>query len=167
MLGRSKAPKGSNPLWGWRDQLLENPPPETATWVAPGTSTWGVLMEMGHAQGAVSLACMGDGSTSLYLPTGGGFIGAGGQPPIAAAAVAFVTTADALRPAFAPVTDWEFPSAGSVRFFVLTTGGVLTAEGDEQSVGNGHGPLSVAFHAGQAVITQLRLWDAQQKQGHT
>jgi hypothetical protein len=163
MFGRSKA--ADNPLWEIRRSLLSDPRPEAASLVAPGTTVWGVLVEIGYPQGPVTLLVVGDGTTSLYLPTGGGVIGAGEHPAVRAAATALMLTVHALRAPFSCATDIEFPAQGRVRVFALTLEGVLVAEGEEQSVGNGVGPLSAVFHAGQAVLSQVRI--ASQNPGST
>lgn len=155
MARKSTTPQ--NPLWELRASLLTAPQPEAADIVAPGTSVWGVLMETGYPQGPVTLLVIGDGTSSLYFPTGGGVIGAGSHVTVRAAANALLITADAMKAALTPAKNTEFPAIGRVRFFVLTVSGVLAAEGVEQAIGNGTGPLSAIFHAGQAVISQIRI----------
>src|SRR5262245_22254743 len=113
MFGRKSPPH--NPLWELRSQLLSAPPKDAASLVAPGTSVWGVLMETGYAQGPVTLVVIGDGTTSLYYPTGGGVIGAGPHPAVAAASTALLVTADALKDAAAPARNVDFPATGKVR----------------------------------------------------
>ena len=157
MFGRSKPKPAHNPLWELRAELLNNPPAEAASLVASGTSVWGVLMETGYAQGPVTLLAIGDGTASLYFPTGGGVLGAGAHTPVRAAATALLITADAMKCALSPAKNTDFPGRGRVRFFVLSVNAVLTAEDEEQSLGQGTGPLSAIFHAGQAVISQIRI----------
>jgi hypothetical protein len=48
------------------------------------------------------------------------------------------------------------PSVGRVRFFLRTFAGTLTAEADEEDLGEGRHPLSPLFHAGHEVITAVR-----------
>jgi hypothetical protein len=146
-----------NPLWELRRELLTNPPADAGSLVASGTSVWGVLMETGYEEGPVTLLVIGDGTTSLYFPAGGGIIGAGQHAAVAAASTALLITADAMKVAFAPVRDIDFPSQGRVRILILTTSGVLSAEEDEEALGHGTGPLSAVFHAGHAVISQVRI----------
>ncbi len=154
-----------NPLWELRTSLLAPPGPEAAALVAPGTSVWGVLMETGYPPGPVTLLFIGDGTASLYFPTGGGVIGAGAHVPVRAAGTALLITADALKAALAPIKNTDFPAVGRVRFFVLTVNGVLGAEGAEQAIGQGTGPLSVLFSAGQALISQIRIASAPSGKG--
>ena len=82
---------------------------------------------------------------------------ASSTPVIALTATALMVTAHAMRSAFSRATDIEFPARGRVRVFALTLEGLLVAEDEEQALGNGVGPLSAVFHAGQAVLSQVRI----------
>ncbi len=155
MSDQSNSPQ--NPLWELRASLLNDPPTDAASIVAPETSVWGVLMETGYPQGPVTLLAIGDGTASLYYPTGGGIIGAEAHTPVRAAVTALLITADAMKSAFVPAENIDFPGEGRVRFFVLTVDGPLTAEDEVEAVGHGVGPLSAVFHAGHAVISQIRI----------
>lgn len=95
MFGRSKT--AGNPLWELRASLLAGSPELAAIPLVEGTSVRGVLMETGHPEGPVTLLVLGDGTTSLYLPNGGGIIGAGEKVAVRAAGTALMITADALR----------------------------------------------------------------------
>jgi hypothetical protein len=140
-----------------RAMILANPPQDVDSLIVPETSVWAVLFETGYAKGPVTLLVVGDGTTSLYLPTGGGVIGAGEHASVRAASTALMITADAMRSALKPAKDTNFPAEGRVRIFVLTKKGTLLAEEDEEKLGTGVGPLSAIFHAGQAVISQIRM----------
>jgi hypothetical protein len=95
VFGRSKT--AGNPLWELRASLLAGSPELAAIPLVEGTSVRGVLMETGHPEGPVTLLVLGDGTTSLYLPNGGGIIGAGEKVAVRAAGTALMITADALR----------------------------------------------------------------------
>ena len=57
------------------------------------------------------------------------------------------------------------PGPAEVTFYALTSQGVLTASRPEDDLGEGRDPLSPLFHAGQEVITQLRLIDERRSAG--
>jgi len=155
MFGRSKALH--DPLWELRTSLLNDPLPEAVSLIAPGTSVWGVLMETGDPQGPVTLLTIGDGTASLYFPTGSDVLGAVAHAAVRAATTALLVTASAMRSVLSSTQSTDFPGRDQVRFFVLTVNGVPTAEGNEQSLGRGAGPLSAIFRAGQAVISQTGM----------
>ncbi len=149
---------GSHPLWDLRSQLFTLDPSELG--LTPGPElprVWGVLMEIGYPEGPVSLVVIGDGTVSLYLPTGGGIIGAGAHRPVWAAGKALLETAEDVLELLDRPSDSSFPGPGEVKFHVLTFMGPRMAGGPERTIATGLGPLSALFWAGQAVITQIRL----------
>jgi hypothetical protein len=145
---------------GLRSLILAADP--AALSLAPTTGlprVWAVLMEMGYEKATVSLVAVADGTTSLYFSNGGGIIGGGEHDPVRAAARWFLETIEQTLDELAPTLELPVPGRGRVRFNVLTFNGRWTAEALEDDLGNGRHALSTAFHAGHAVITELRLID--------
>jgi hypothetical protein len=118
---------------------------------------WGILMEAWQSKAVVSLAVFAEGTTSLYFSTGGGVLGAGKRENVRIASRAFLASAEAHLVRLSAATETLLPANGVVRFYAHTFEGLLTAEADEQQLGLGRHPLSALFHAGQAVITAIRL----------
>jgi hypothetical protein len=125
---------------------------------------YGVVVETGHPGAVVTLVAMLDGTTSLYLSTGGGMIGAGEHPQVAAATHRLLESAqehltrlgdDALRPS----TSTSLPAEGQVMLHVLTYGGRLAATAAERELVRHRHQLSALFYAADDVMTQLRLLD--------
>lgn len=123
---------------------------------------YGVLMETGYDAAVVTVVSLIDGSTSLYVSTGGGTIGAGEHEPVAEATRAFVAMAQVFVGQTEPATRFDLPDLGRVRFQLLTIGGGRTAEADENDLGFGRHALSPLFHAGQEVIAEIRVLSEQQ-----
>jgi len=117
----------------------------------------GVLMDLGYPQAVATVAVFADGTASLYISTGGGVIGAGEHPPVREAAEKLLAIAEARIADFEPVAETALPPGGRVHFYIRTFTGTLTADADEQDLGHGRHKLSPVFHAGHAVITQMRL----------
>jgi len=118
---------------------------------------WGVLMELAYPQAVASLVAFADGSTSLYISSGGGVIGAGEHKPVRDEAEKFLMTVQEHIGEFAPTDETPLPDTGRVRFYVRTFAATLTAEADEKLLGNRLHKLSPVYMAGHAVITQMRL----------
>jgi hypothetical protein len=118
---------------------------------------FGVLMETGHPKAVVTLTSFLTGDASLYFSTGGGVIGGVGHEKVRDPARAFVTASVPYVPKMQPALEFPAPSTGMTRWYVLTTRGIVTAEFSEVDLGNGRSEFSPLFHAGQQVITQLRL----------
>ena len=120
---------------------------------------WGVLMETGYAEALASLVCLADGTTSLYLGTGGGMIGGGEHTKVREAAREFLAAAEYYRKELEPAKTFPYPEVGRVRFYVFTFSGPLTADAGESELGHGKHRLSNFFYAAHGVLTELRQVD--------
>src|SRR5579863_4454066 len=98
---------------------------------------------------------MREGSSSLYFGTGGGFIGYGSRPGVGAAATRCVALAEEFRSEMQLASSFPVPPRGHVRFYLMTTSGVLLAEADEGSLLKSTHLLSPVFRAAQDVIYQV------------
>ena len=109
------------------------------------------------AGGTASLVAFEDGSTSLYLIPGGGFIGAGGHENVRRAATTFRDEAAKVLGQFHAVTEYPLPAKGYSAFYVVTdsstlsSGAVRTSDLSSQS----H-PFATLGRLGQQVITEVR-----------
>ena len=131
------------------DVGIPEPPPE-----APA---WGILMETGYPEASATLLALGDGTTSLYLSTGGGVIGGQAHQNVREANAEFVEAANRHYQHLEPTDSFPVPAEGQTVFYALTDSGVLSGAGREEDLGLGRNPLSSLFHAGHRLITQLRL----------
>lgn len=120
-------------------------------------TVWGVVLEIGYAEGLATLVALADGTTSLYLGHGGGYIGMGAYDAVRDAARRLLEQAEASDVAFTAPADFPLPHVGQVRFYVLTHSGVVAAGAREADVGGGTGPLTDLYAAAHAVITEIRL----------
>jgi hypothetical protein len=131
------------------DVGIPEPPPE-----APA---WGILMETGYPGGTATLLALGDGTSSLYLSTGGGVIGGHAHQNVREANAEFVQAANRHYQHLKPTDSFPLPVEGETVFYVLTDSGVLNGAGSEEDLALGRHPFSSLFHEGHRVITQLRL----------
>jgi hypothetical protein len=124
--------------------------------IEPVAGVWGVLMETGIRDAAVTLVALGDGSASIYFSSGGGMLGGGPHPSVNAAARRFVEVCVRHVSELSPTTQFPLPDTGSVRFYVLTTDGVLEGGAREEVLLQGDHSLAEMFFAGHDVITRFR-----------
>ncbi len=142
---------------GLRGQIFGLKPGDLGLVGEEAKTVWGALMEMGYPQGAASLVCLADGTTSLYFSTGGGILGGGQHRAVAQAGRDFLNTINAALPAFQPTREYPLPLVGQVCFYAITGQGVYTTSAQEDDLGHNRLPLAELYYAGQQVITQLRL----------
>jgi hypothetical protein len=125
-----------------------------ATSTEPSTVV-GLLMEFWATRATVSLVALVDGSTSLYFSNGGGLIGNGAHPAVAEATAHLVALAQQYKSQIQQTTSFPTPTPGRVRFFLMTSTGVLTAETDEDSLLQGADRFSALFLQGQHVMEEV------------
>lgn len=131
-----------------------------------GRSILAVLMETGvNGRRAYSLVAIADGTVSLYFSNGGGRIGAGEHEPVRTAAAAFLDLAQHFLPAAASCADTALPTDGNVKFFFVTTAGLLSYSAVEAELGEDRDRLTPLFYAGHAVLTEIRKLEEQPRQG--
>jgi len=143
---------------GLREQLLATKPAELG--LAPSARlprVWAALMELGMDRGTASLVTVADGTTSLYVSTGGGIIGGGQHQAVTRVAAAFLDAVEACLELLRPMDAVPLPPSGAVRFNVLTYGSPRSAQAEESELAGGHRVLAPLFAAGHEVITQLRV----------
>lgn len=114
-MAHSDSPRGGI-FDGLRGMVLHlDPATTTMGWTPDSPAVWGGLMDMSYARGAATLVCLRDGTTSLYTSTGGGILGAGGHPGVAAASMAFLAELGRHTAAMRPDTDESLPARGARR----------------------------------------------------
>jgi hypothetical protein len=126
--------------------------------VVDGGRVLGVVMDLGYDAAVVSIVGLADGTASMYISNGGGMIGLGDNPPVAAAAKRWVAVAEA-APGLEELEGDSLPAEGEVRFNVLTTAAPLVAEAPESELAAGSHPLSRLYAAGQDLIGEIRKVD--------
>ena len=130
----------------------------------PDAPVWGILMETGYPEATATLFALSDGTTSLYLSSGGGVIGSHAHQDVRQANAELLETANQYYQHLEPTEDFALPAEEQTRFYILTDSGVSSGAGREDDLGFGRHPLSPLFHAGHRVITQLRLMSESEEQ---
>lgn len=126
-------------------------PQESRTYVA------GVVVDIPAEGGFATVVALADSTTSMYTSVGGGIIGAGGHPPVAEATRRLLAEAESHLARFRSKDDDGLPSAGSVRFHVLTPAGNWYADVPEACFWD-QAPhdLSAVIVATQEVVSAMR-----------
>ena len=120
-------------------------------------NVWGCVMECTFPGALMTFVCLADGTTSLYLSIGGGIIGAGQHKNVAAAGRQLLKMAQSAADRMENARSYPSPEDGQVRFYLLTFGGVMTAEAEEMELGEGGHELSPLFFQAHEVISRIRI----------
>jgi hypothetical protein len=108
--------------------------------------------------GSATVLAAVDGTASVYLSSGGGFLGGGQKyPAIRAAALHAVDLATKLSERFEPTETIDLPTSRNVFFYMTTNKNVRIAIATEQTLKAGSDPLSALGAAMQQIVTEYRL----------
>jgi hypothetical protein len=153
---RSRKPAPAEVSRGLRDQAFTVAAKDFGISAAPH-QPFLVVMDIAYPEAVASVVSSLSGDASIYISTGGGVIGGIGHERVRQAAIAFVRESSKYMASMKTATEFPYPSAGNVRFYVRTPETVLASiEVPEPELGGGKHSLSRLFLAGQGVITQLR-----------
>jgi hypothetical protein len=104
-----------------------------------------------------TLVAFDDDTTSLYLSSGGGIIGAGAHEAVKQAAAQFRASATAERARFAAAAQFDLPADGQSVFYLVTDTATLSSGLIANSeLQRGAHPLSRLANQAQAVIGAVR-----------
>jgi hypothetical protein len=119
-----------------------------------------LLMETGYPEAVATLVGVADGTTSMYFSNGGGMIGAGQHPDVAAATRGWLEVAEQALDNLPEATgEVELPDEGTTQLVAVTESGLRAARAPEEELGGGGHSLSPLFYAGHDVITAIRVVD--------
>lgn len=121
------------------------------------TDPWGVVMDWGVTNGTATVMALSDGSASIYMSGGGGYLGGQKHESVRAAALLAVETAAEFQPKLTAATEYVLPSSGEVIFYILTDSGAFTASDKEEELRKPGHPLLKLGSAMQNIITQYRI----------
>ena len=146
---------------GLRDAVLNLDPSSVGIDQGPDTeAVWGLVMDWSLDEAVATVVSLADGTTSLYLSSGGGSIGAGEHPATAAASISALRLAERMIDGVPEATDAPLPARGRTSLTLLTFAGLRRFEDDNAAFENGTSPLSPLANAMQDVISEIRRAEA-------
>lgn len=153
------AAKNAEAMRGLREMMLTTPAAKLGIQKTDDfPRTYGVLMDWPIGSGRIaSVVGLCDGNASLYTTGSFGVIGGIGHETVRRAAMQFVKTADKFYSNSIPTSEYPYPNAGQVKFYLVTHNGVRVIDSDLNSIASGGDKLSELFKDGQRLITELRL----------
>jgi hypothetical protein len=117
---------------------------------------YGVLMDWPLDEVTATVFSASDGAASLYTTSTFGIIGGQNHESVRTAAKKFVKAVDRFYDAATPTTEYPYPAADRVRFYLLTFDGVRVIDTDLASINNRTGKYADLFGLAQDVLTELR-----------
>jgi hypothetical protein len=124
---------------------------------------WAVVLETGLDTGAYTVVAVKDGTASIYYSTGGGIIGAGNLPAVAAAAKTLVALAARHSSAFTLAKPQALPRQGHTALYIRRGTDLLYLTALEEDLGEGPHPQSELFHAAHELIHEIVQADEERR----
>ena len=116
-----------------------------------------VLMDWFVGKGTATVVAVADGAASVYLSSGGGFVGGSeSNPVLRETALQTVQIASSQRPLFRPIDDAVLPAPGEVLFYLTTSAGTHVAKAHEDNLTAGTDQLTALGNAMQKIIMEYR-----------
>lgn len=116
-----------NPFEGLRNMAFSISPSEIGI-NAHDKEVYGVIMDWNINDGIMTLVSYQNGDASIYLSSGGGFMGGGKKENISNAAKIFVKKAQTFIGRATLIDNKLLPDTGCVRFYLLTTKGISSSQ---------------------------------------
>jgi hypothetical protein len=117
-----------------------------------------VFMDWHVGNGTATVLAAADGTASVYLSSGGGYLGGGQRhSAIRQAALKAVGLATKLLPQFQKTEAIDLPAQEDVAFFARTGDGLYAATVREKKLRTGTDPFCALGGAMQTIITGYRL----------
>ncbi len=141
---------------GLRDLALHNAPapPDAAN---KPNEPFAVIMDWGINEGTATIAAFSVGTASIYLSSGGGFLGGGqSHESIRSLARQIIKIAGETMPLMQRTTSYPLPEQGHVIFYARTPSGIFTATAYEEELSSHRSPLSKLGDTAQAIVSEYR-----------
>jgi hypothetical protein len=117
---------------------------------------FGVIMDWEMGGATASTVAYQTGDASLYLSSGGGFIGGGQHQNVNSAAKQFVRMAQTFLGKAARTQTTPLPSTEEVRFYLLTNKGIFVGQEQMKNFENKSSSWLKLFEEGNIVLTEIR-----------
>ena len=119
---------------------------------------YGLVVDIPAQGGHATLVALGGNTTSFYTSTGGGTIGAGERPQVAAATQQLLTVVQENIGLIVAPDEGGLPNPGSVRLHLLAEAGLRSADVPEDAFwGRSPHPLWPVIAGIQQVISLIRM----------
>jgi hypothetical protein len=127
-----------------------------------------VVMDWPAANGMTTVLAAADGTASIYLSSGGGFIGGSqGNPAIKAAALHAMRLAEYDHGGARSTVDTPLPTSSAVFFYFVYASGLLLNRVNEKTLRDGTSDMRPLGIAMQKIITEYRVSMKSPKAGKT
>ena len=116
---------------------------------------YAAIVDMAMEDRTISLVCVVDGTTSLYISTGGGQVGIGEIDEVGKATIAFLHSSEQVLDKLTAVSEFPYPEDKKHIVYLVTTSGVFSQEFDVEEIGKYPKELQYLHSLYQNVLTKI------------
>ncbi|MBP5984332.1 MAG: hypothetical protein KA734_11435 [Fluviicola sp.] len=121
------------------------------------TEIYGVVMDWDVGEGTATLVSFTTGDASLYLSSGGGFIGGGGHDNVLNAINCFINKSGSYLDRASKIETTILPDKNGLTFYFLTNKGKFKATEQMQNIESGKSQWLDLFEEANKLITEIRI----------
>lgn len=121
------------------------------------TKIYGIVMDWDLGDGTATLVSFISGDASLYLSSGGGFIGGGGHENVKQAVSAFINKAETYLNESQKTENTPLPDKNGLKFYFLTNNGKFVGQEEMKNIENSSSKWLNLFEEANKVITEIRV----------
>ena len=153
----TEKPDHQNPYMEMREMAFSAQADEIGVGDIPDNKVYGLITEMAMNPGSASVISFLSGDTSLYLSSGGGFIGAGQHEEVRELVIRKVDGFQKYLSKAKKIHQSKLPEKGKVSFNFLTKNGLYSVTENMADLESGQSELSGLFREVNEIITQIRI----------
>ena len=147
-----------NPYNGLRQMALNFTPEELGLEVSnKNFKAFGIVMDWDLGNGIATLSVLATGDVSMYLSTGGGYIGGGQHENVRKAGLNYLKVGQEFLDKATLTEETPLPARNTVNFFFLTNKGKYVGREGMANIDSGNSDWTNLFVEANKVLTQLRL----------
>tara|TARA_R110002051_G_scaffold323504_1_gene417373 strand:+ start:57 stop:614 length:558 start_codon:yes stop_codon:yes gene_type:complete len=151
-----------NPFMDMRNMAFSVKPDQIELENIADNKVYGLITEMEMNPGVASLISFLSGDTSLYLSSGGGYIGAGTDEKINKIVTEKIEEFQKYLSKAKKIENPKLPEKGMVNFNFMTKNGIYSVSENISDLKNGKSELSELFIGVNEIITQIRIYHSNQ-----
>lgn len=121
------------------------------------TELYGVVMDWDLGEGTATLVSFTTGDASLYLSSGGGFIGGGGHDNVVKAINSFINKSNTYLGKATITETTPLPDKNGLTFYFLTNKGKYKATEQMQNIESEKSEWLDLFEEANKLITEIRI----------
>lgn len=152
----TKSQQSENPYTGLRNQALTVTSEQLGLDLKNDNDIYGLAMDWTMDDAIVTVVAFKTGDASVYLSSGGGFIGGHSHDSVVTAARRFIETAPHFIKKARHTASTVPPAKGKTGFYILTKSGRYYIEDNTERIENNQSELTALFAAANDVITAYR-----------